>query len=245
MLSEVFFGLSGYGQQAVRRALGPKASSGDTPMSPGGVNIEVSTPIDTEPPHELDLLLPKVCEALVLVTQCIITITLDEAEGDDDEDDADASMWVDSEGNELRAQFNEARSGAGEGLAESLLGMLAEFQILPVPLINDPTELLRLLDLFLPRIHFGKAVQTSPDDQYHEAAADPTGFSYLKRDLVRLLAILCQGTRAVQDRVRNCGGIPVVMNLCVVDERNPCRSSTKRRFPFAELSLQTFASTLS
>jgi ataxin-10 len=50
------------------------------------------------------------------------------------------------------------------------------------------------------------------------------GFSYVKRDLVRLLGISCAGEKAVQDRVRACGGIPVVMNLCVVDERNPCKS---------------------
>lgn len=50
------------------------------------------------------------------------------------------------------------------------------------------------------------------------------GFAYLKRDLVRLLGILCSGDSAVQDRVRLCGGIPVVMNLCVVDDRNPCTS---------------------
>jgi ataxin-10 len=48
------------------------------------------------------------------------------------------------------------------------------------------------------------------------------GFSYLKRDLVRLLGILCHETKEIQDRVRLCGGIEAVMNLCVVDERNPC-----------------------
>lgn len=51
---------------------------------------------------------------------------------------------------------------------------------------------------------------------------DPKGFAYLKRDLVRLLGILVYRSRAVQDRVRLCGGIPVVLNLCVIDERNPC-----------------------
>lgn len=50
------------------------------------------------------------------------------------------------------------------------------------------------------------------------------GFSYVKRDLVRLLGVLCAGEKIAQDRVRACGGIPVVMNLCVVDERNPCES---------------------
>lgn len=57
-------------------------------------------------------------------------------------------------------------------------------------------------------------------------SSDGTGFSYLKRDLVRLLGILCHGITAVQNRARLCGGIEVVMNLCVIDERNPCTSPT-------------------
>ncbi|KAG6330980.1 hypothetical protein ID866_8110 [Astraeus odoratus] len=63
-------------------------------------------------------------------------------------------------------------------------------------------ELLRLLDVFLPRINFGKPVGSSVSPGL-TAADDPTGFLYLKRDLVRLL------------------GIPVIMNMCVIDERNP------------------------
>jgi len=50
---------------------------------------------------------------------------------------------------------------------------------------------------------------------------DPTGFTNLKRDLVRLLGILVFEDSEIQDRIRLCDGIPVVMNLCVVDERNP------------------------
>jgi len=179
---ETFFGLAAYAQQAIRRALGPKSSDGPSSAFPGVVNVDV-----TALPQELDLLLPKVCEALVLITQCIVTLAL-AAEKDDD-----------ASNNELKTFFNDARSDGGDGLIESLL------------------ELLRLLDIFLPRINFGKAVTQVPQG----AVTDPTGFSYLKRDLVRLLGILCQGTVAVQDRVRFCGGIPVVMNLCVVDERNP------------------------
>ena len=82
-----------------------------------------------------------------------------------------------------------------------------------------PIELLRLLDLFLPRINFGKPVGRSTPTR--QSTVD--GFQYLKRDLVRLLGVLCNGLKAVQDRARDCGGIEVVMNLCVVDERNPCK----------------------
>lgn len=188
-LSEIFLGLAGYAQKAIRLALGPKASDGPSYVYSGIVNIELTSQV-TVPPYELDLLLPKVCEALVLITQCIVTIALEaEAEGD-------GSIAVD---NKFKTFFNNARSHEGVGLIESQL------------------ELLRLLDIFLPRINFGKPVTQVPQG----AITGASGFTYLKRDLVRLLGILCHGTRAVQDRVRSCGGLPVVMNLCVVDERNP------------------------
>ena len=60
-------------------------------------------------------------------------------------------------------------------------------------------------------------------DKEEDAVPVKRGFAYLKRDLVRLLGILCWQDKSVQDRIRSCGGIPVVMNLCVVDERNPCK----------------------
>ena len=104
------------------------------------------------------------------------------------------------------------------------------------------SETLRLLDKFLPRIAFGR--EAPPPVTVEEGSAhrrpsftgagsasagarpsDPKGFAYLKRDLVRLLGILVSGRRPVQNRVRACGGIQVVLNLCVVDERNPCESA--------------------
>ena len=56
--------------------------------------------------------------------------------------------------------------------------------------------------------------------------ADASDFPYLKRDLIRLLGILCHNRKAIQDRIRLCGGIPLVLNLCTIDDRNPCK------FPF-------------
>ena len=81
------------------------------------------------------------------------------------------------------------------------------------------TDLLRQFDLFLPQINFGKPVNL---DGSLSRSKDTDGFFYLKRDLVRLLGVLCHGVRAVQDRTRVAGGLPVVMNLCTIDERNPC-----------------------
>jgi ataxin-10 len=105
--------------------------------------------------------------------------------------------------------------------------------------------LLQRFERFLPRVMFGRPVDLSTlplppgvDRQLHPVPntavppEDPAaegdgslnaGFNYVKRDLVRLLGVLCTGEKGVQDRARACGGIPVVMNLCVVDERNPCK----------------------
>jgi len=77
---------------------------------------------------------------------------------------------------------------------------------------------LKQLDLFLPRIMYGKVVNAGSLGPHHP---DPTGFVNLKRDLVRLLGILVYEDKTIQDRIRLCDGIPVIMNLCVLDERNP------------------------
>jgi ataxin-10 len=88
-------------------------------------------------------------------------------------------------------------------------------------------DLLSLLDIFLPRIQFGKPVNSdgTPLSSDRSPPADVSGFSYVKRDLVRLLGVLSHGVQSVQDRTREAGGLPVVMNMCVVDERNPCAYS--------------------
>ncbi|TFK39966.1 spinocerebellar ataxia type 10 protein domain-containing protein [Crucibulum laeve] len=215
-LAKCFFSLSAYAQRSIARALGstpvttsntnhtssglsdPHTSSDSRPQS---AETASSTQASFSSPSELDVMLPKVCEALVLVTQCIVTIALDAEEIKSRQMEGGRS--VDTNIN-MKFYFNDARFSQ-QGLVESLI------------------ELLRLLDLFLPRINFGKPVhmpaQGTPSPTQN--ATDSTGFSYLKRDLVRLLGVLCHDDRAVQDRIRDTGGIPVVMNLCVVDERNP------------------------
>lgn len=96
-------------------------------------------------------------------------------------------------------------------------------------------DLLRQLDRLLPRILWGKA-QPSPHQQpstSHDAPSSKpleesgeedssTGFAYVKRDLVRILGGMAYSDEEVQNRLRVCGGIHVILNLCVVDERNPC-----------------------
>lgn len=75
---------------------------------------------------------------------------------------------------------------------------------------------------------FGKASWSTsrpdvPDPSTSESHIDVTGFNYLKRDLVRLIGTLAYENRGVQDRIRECDGITVIMNLCITDERNPCK----------------------
>ncbi|KAG5650835.1 hypothetical protein H0H81_010865 [Sphagnurus paluster] len=208
MLAKCFLDLSSYARSAVQRALRPpdqaihsasiaEVSTDEEPITPRAPQ--------TLPPAELDVMLPKVCEALVLVTQCIVNITLEADQGAQrGEQGQERTTETD-----LKALFNETHDSDNSGIVEGLI------------------DLLRLLDLFLPRINFGKPVSSTPlsDEETQtptqQTAADPTGFQYLKRDLVRLLGILCHGVRSVQDQVRACGGIPVLMNLCVIDERNP------------------------
>ncbi|KAJ3517733.1 hypothetical protein NLJ89_g323 [Agrocybe chaxingu] len=98
-LAKRFFSLSEYAQAAIHRALGmdptPRTTnrsdesattsgSSDSISSSGPLSAASSsastTPDSPPPPKELDVMLPKVCEALVLLTQCIITICLEAEE---------------------------------------------------------------------------------------------------------------------------------------------------------------------
>ena len=106
MLIDAFFGLAEYAQNAIRRALGLR--SGDEPQ--GDDNMDVDD--DAHPLQELDLLLPKVSEALVLVSQCLTTLALSEAE----QSTPSATS--------VKATLAAARSPGGEGLVESLIGAL-------------------------------------------------------------------------------------------------------------------------
>lgn len=88
-------------------------------------------------------------------------------------------------------------------------------------------DCLKHLDIFLPRVMNGQVATPGPLGPHHE---DPSGFMNLKRDLARLLGILVYEDTNIQDRIRLCDGIPVIMNLCVVDERNPRKISLSSFF---------------
>ncbi|KAG8911589.1 hypothetical protein FRC01_005632 [Tulasnella sp. 417] len=144
----------------------------------------------------LDTRLPGIVEAIVLVTQALCALLLAGASKQGDETLIRTVKTV-------RLQEDD-----GNGLSLSDLSV----------------DLLKELDLFLPRIILGQVAQDSSrpaSAPRHEAQSDPAGFAYIKRDLVRLLGILCHNDKDTQDSIREREGIQVIMNLCVVDERNP------------------------
>ncbi|KDQ19189.1 hypothetical protein BOTBODRAFT_102916, partial [Botryobasidium botryosum FD-172 SS1] len=158
-LPEYFLRLVLYARESLRQSLPPSSSAAE------------SSPLLMNP----DARLPKVSEALVLVSQCLIYLTLSEHL---------------TETRVILPVLQSATAPAGDGLAELLV------------------DLLRLLEAFLPRIPLGQAT-------------GQIGFAYLKRDLVRVLGLICEENKSLQDRIRSCGGIEAVMNLCVIDDRNP------------------------
>lgn len=111
MLAKSFFSLSTYAQSSIRDSLeipsGTASKQQSVPSAP-----QVSPDVNRatfEPPSSLDVMLPKVSEALVLVTQCIVTITLESSDAEDNSQDF----------------FNEARfadQGKDQGIVENLTG---------------------------------------------------------------------------------------------------------------------------
>jgi ataxin-10 len=107
LFANTFFSLSAYAQGAIDRSL----RSSSTGLTFTCYNYAGSLNSGTIP-KELDVRLPKACEALVLLTQCMVTV----------------SLAAESKSSELSGQtnvkifFNEQRRGK-QGIVESLVGM--------------------------------------------------------------------------------------------------------------------------
>ena len=216
-LASVFLFQAKHAQHVIQHATGEP---------PPGENFV--TDVGVSASCELDGRLPGVWVALVLLSTSLSSILLAEQE---DHSGANSDPGVVTLTHPCHDAISVSRSPTGTGFVEELVGMmvprsapLAETSVHPIP------ETLRLLDLFLPRINFGRMVRSSPNGREavrpvpgHKTVTDASDFPYLKRDLVRLLGILCHDRKAIQDRIRFCGGIPVVLNLCTIDDRNPCK----------------------
>lgn len=128
-----FFTLAEYTQNAICRALGKEQFDTRSPQTkeiPQSSNLRSfsSTPGDAGdlqrpfPIGELDLLLPKVCEALVLVSQCLTSLTL-QSEEDEKGKEVESQATNHSAGSDsLKTYVANAESAANAGFVEILLG---------------------------------------------------------------------------------------------------------------------------
>lgn len=134
MLTRAFFSLSRFAQDSIRHSLGlvittvddnhsgksePSHVASEGSLSP--VFSSTRTPGSQEAQDQslqsLDVMLPKVCEALVLVTQCMVTIAIEAEEYVDQT----GVLEEDSPKANVRNYFIEARP-SGFGVIESLIG---------------------------------------------------------------------------------------------------------------------------
>ncbi|CAE6516081.1 unnamed protein product [Rhizoctonia solani] len=140
--------------------------------------------------------LPLVSAATVLVSQMLSTALM-----------AEQTAWEKSINKQI----------PGRPILDTLRDPFSAF----VELIID---VLRRLDQLLPRIQFGEAkpVVTGADTPSADKASLPASrFQSQKRDLVRLLGILVHDDPSVQTRVREAGGVQLILGLCAIDENNP------------------------
>ena len=134
-LTKRFFSLSSYSQRSITRALGtpPTTTKGNSPSEPmenASIHSEpllsassTSTVFPLPPPAELDARLPKVREALVLITQCIVTISLEAEE--------QRMLFQERRSpltnfKDMKEYFNEKKS-SDQGIVENLIGLYCFF----------------------------------------------------------------------------------------------------------------------
>lgn len=92
--------------------------------------------------------------------------------------------------------------------------------------------LLYTLDKLIPRVKPYR--QPAPSDASTSPQPDEAGvielepFARLKRELVQLVGVLAHDDADIQNRVRERGGVEMILSMCVVDERNPCESLSFR-----------------
>ncbi|KAF9123541.1 hypothetical protein BGX30_001409 [Mortierella sp. GBA39] len=100
-------------------------------------------------------------------------------------------------------------------------------------LVESSIELLRQADVSLARV--SKPVSSGPSGTPAMAAnvestvlsntstakGQDSFFVGLKRDIVRLIGNLAYRSRHVQDRIRNCNGLIVMLSQCNIDDANP------------------------
>lgn len=118
ILSTKFIELILNAQSSIRHSLGPLST--DSVASKDSANSNPNLPLETEgdmsataPLKSLDVLLPKVCEATVLVAQCFCTMSLDQ----------DSHSSISHGAQYVRESLAGSISPGGDGLVENLIGI--------------------------------------------------------------------------------------------------------------------------
>ena len=131
-LTKRFFSLSSFSRRSIARALSTpptntKRNSPPEPMESASIRSEpllsassTSTEFPLLPPAELDARLPKVCEALVLITQCIVTISLEAEKQRELLQEGRSTL---TKFTNMKNYFNEKKSSDHQGIVESLIGL--------------------------------------------------------------------------------------------------------------------------
>lgn len=63
------------------------------------------------------------------------------------------------------------------------------------------------------------------------------GFATLKRDLVQLAGLLANDDQQTQDQIRECGGMQVILSMCVTDDRNPRKFEHRLHFLYRHANI--------
>ncbi|KAL0059088.1 hypothetical protein AAF712_014219 [Marasmius tenuissimus] len=121
MLATCFMSLSSYTQTAFRKALRPTPSELASPITPLDPASNTGVDLPFSPPAELDVMLPKVCEMLVLITQCIVSIIL--ASQRQQTGTRETSSGV----SDSVQVFYQERSAPDMGFAEHIVGKSSSF----------------------------------------------------------------------------------------------------------------------
>ena len=105
-----FFELSSYARSSIRHSIGPvgKATGSEVAHTVDATPSQVTQ----VPLQDLDMLLPKVCEALVLITQCLCTMVLAQ--------DETSIIFVQSK--RTKAALSKSTSDQGTGFIEDIIG---------------------------------------------------------------------------------------------------------------------------
>ncbi|KAJ2934873.1 hypothetical protein H1R20_g2233, partial [Candolleomyces eurysporus] len=155
-LAKRFFTLSNYAQTAMQKALGNGKASQPSNKSTDAPSFSPSSGLgshsQSEPPAELDAMLPNVCEALVLVTQCVTTIALEaeEHKGVQFSEGAVASI------SNMKDFFIDVRY-SGQGLIENLV-VLREHALFTLHnLLKNNSENQAVVDAISPAAEFDDA----------------------------------------------------------------------------------------